>query len=235
MLRRISFLAVAAVGLLLLGSQFTSTASAGPWEPEDGWIDMWLCVTDPIYAPNGTTVWFEAGTYFYPKTHYWLYRGIETDPEAYFGWPELTQLGPCPEISPTQVDAAFGDELDLWHGSCGMYFPSSPFTGLASLGPAAAPEGLNLLRGACGLTVTGADQQVIANPVAGLYYYYYELNQHLYSIWEDGGLGLFVYDASVGMWNECSSFHIDLDLENDDYGRVACVANYLGTFGIAEK
>lgn len=233
MLRRSLFVAGAALAVLLLASQFTSTASAGPWEPDDGFFTFDTCLRDDYYAPDGTTLWFAAGTYTW-RTTYAFYQGLVADPTHAWFWPTEV-LGSCPLIADTEVDVTFGQELDLWHGSCGMYFEESPFTGLASLGPVGTPEGITALRGACGLTVTGADEQVIANPVAGLYYYYYELNQHLYNLWLAEGLGLFVYDAFDMVWNECSSFHIDLDLDNGDYGRVVCVANYLGPFTVGEK
>lgn len=234
--KRISLAVLAA--LVLVAMTISTSGKALPSEPPEvpeGFVPFRTCVSDDVYYHADEAVpWLTAGTKGWWVTTEAFWTQLVNNPNNAWYWPGET-MGPCVVTSPAEMDVSFGDELDLWYGACGMYFPQSPFSGLASLYATAAPEGVTPLRGACGLSVTDADNHLISNPAAGLYYYYYSLDQFLYDKWVAEDLGLFVYNSSSGMWNECSSFLIDLDLDNGEYGRVACIANYLGTFVVAEK
>lgn len=181
------------------------------------------------YWPAGTY-----STWITPAELELIYQGVY--PSWVPFWAIMRgSLGKCPLVSPsTEADFSFGASLDIWYGSCGMYFPEASFTGHASLAPLLVTEGVDALRPACTLALSDVNDLMITKPM-GLYYYYHALDLFLYQKWEAGDLGLYVYDDGSDTWAECAAYLIDADPDNGEYGRVVCIANWLGPFVVGEK
>lgn len=144
---------------------------------------------------------------------------------------------PLPEGADAVEQLAFQQRVDIFSGRAGAFFPSSSYTGFATvrrLDPTGDLRDRNLEFAQRLLEVRLFDRQGNEYERAfGLNYIYFNLHRMNRIDWQAGDLNIYRFDGDSERWLKCPS-HL-VETKNPPHGRLACVVPEFGQFGLASE
>jgi hypothetical protein len=130
-----------------------------------------------------------------------------------------------------------GASADVYKGNAGFYMPSSNYTGWVEItrseSGAGLIQGLRFRQHLAEVSLFDSDGDPI-HQVVGVNYMYFNLNGQDLRDYQDGVLGIYHYDTTDNAWEACQ-YQSLIQSENAPYGRLACVVQDFGLYGLAEK
>jgi hypothetical protein len=130
-----------------------------------------------------------------------------------------------------------GKNNDVYNGNGGVYFSNSVYDGKVTLTRmvAAAPYTHKAPKFHSRLSEYHLYQNntEIKSP-RGYIYVYFNLDKTSKPFWDKGDISVFHYNTKKAVWQECSVV-VYIKSKNTPYGRLACVTNESGVFGLGLK
>lgn len=130
---------------------------------------------------------------------------------------------------PTVVDLFAGRTYDIYRGNCGAYIQTASTWGTATLDRVEKTGGFAFAHDPCELSFVNTAGTMVSNFGAPITYYF-NLQMELYNKFQNDKVKMFVNDGTG--WRPCNTVLVGVDLENGDYGRLACTVNSVGRFAI---
>jgi hypothetical protein len=144
---------------------------------------------------------------------------------------------PAPRDADAVGQLVFQQRADIFSGRAGAFFPSSNYTGFATLqrlDPTGDLRDRNLEFAQRLLELRLFDQQGNEFERAfGLNYVYFNLNRMDRIDWQTGDLSIYRLEPDSETWVKCPS-HL-VESKNPPHGRLACVVPDFGVFGLARE
>lgn len=135
-----------------------------------------------------------------------------------------------------QENVSAGNSEDIFQGNAGIFMPTSNYTGTVTVeryDPSKSNTVKNIQFTQQLLKVTVSDQQ--GNPitqVTGLNYVYFNLDEQSRSDYNNGNLAIYHYNPQLQSWVQCQ-YPVLITDKNRPYGRMACIIQNFGLYGVA--
>jgi LysM repeat protein len=125
---------------------------------------------------------------------------------------------------------------EVFLGGGGVYFPNSGYDATVTLtryDSSSSDTNLGVVFIQQLLEVRLADsRRREIDQIVGLVYLYFNLNKETRADWDSGRLSIYHYDARVAAWIPCPT--VLVSNENRPYGRLTCVLQEFGLYGLAK-
>jgi LysM repeat protein len=131
---------------------------------------------------------------------------------------------------------SFGESADVYQGRAGLFTPSSNYTGEAVLTRYKLDSGI--YQHGLDFTQDLLDVQVLDSQgdpftkVYGLNYVYFNLNNSTRRAYDRGDLDIYYYNPDAKAWSACD-VQVLIDTKNHPNGRLACIIEDFGLYGMA--
>jgi hypothetical protein len=137
-----------------------------------------------------------------------------------------------------QKHVSLGNSEDIYRGNAGIFMPSSNYTGTVTVerydaSKSNTAKNIQFTQQLVKIIVTNNQGNQI-NQVLGLNYVYFNLDQQSRTAYDKGELSIYHYSTQQKAWVPCQHQLLITD-KNQPYGRIACIIQNFGLYGVAQQ
>ena len=137
-----------------------------------------------------------------------------------------------------QKNVSVGTSEDIYRGNAGIYIPSSNYSGTVTVerydaSKSNTVKNIQFTQKLVKIIVTDNQGNQI-NQVSGLNYVYFNLDQQSRAAYDKGELSIYHYNPQQKAWVQCQN-QLPITDKNQPYGRMACIIQNFGLFGVAQQ